>query len=258
MSSPVPAALALVALAAGCARHRSPVAPPTVDHATPRSAPAPLALVAAGRDNILEPVCGTPLEAVLRARLPAMVACGHRAVVHAHVEVRGHALDVVGYDGDPCCTDTGPPEMMEGATVFLDAARYDPQQHAGQPVTAALAPLTGLPDATARPLLQALLVLRGARAQVLSAADRDALFVRWPAARAAVTQAPPGLTTTPAGRTLRVWNWRGFAERGTACRLLERYEVTLTNDGRLTFGDPVVFGEGQRMGQPCASPLPTP
>lgn len=101
-------------------------------------------------------------------------------------------------------------------------------------------------------------MLRGARSQALSAADRDALFVRWPASRTAVTRAAPGLDATPAGRTLRVWNDRALSERGASCRLLERHEATLTADGRLVFRDPVVLGEGEREGVPCADPLPSP
>ncbi|CAN5847367.1 hypothetical protein BH11MYX3_BH11MYX3_21380 [soil metagenome] len=222
----------------------------------PRIVAPPSAPLSPDGDNIVRRVCGTPLEAELRARLRPMVACGNRVVVDAHVEVNEHVLDVVGYDGDPCCTDTGPPEMMEGATVYYDSVRYDPAQHGGQPVTTALGSLGGLSDGDARALMQAMLVMRGARAQVLSAADQDALVTRWPAARLAITRSPPGLTAAPAGRTLRVWNERRVSERGISCRLLERHELTLSADGRLVFGDPVVFGEGERMGQPCGEALP--
>ena len=252
-------ALALTVLLVACSRPPTPVVPPSPDHATllPAPIPAPIPTTPAG-DNVVQRVCATPLESTLRARLPSMVPCGNRLVVHAHVELNGHVLDVVGHDGDPCCTDTGPPEMMDGAAVYLDDTHYDPARHGGQPVTSALGPLTGLPDATTRPLLQALLVLRGAHSQVLSAADQQDLFTRWPAARTAVTRSPPGLTATPAGRTLRVWNERAVVERGMACRLLERHEVTLGIDGRMVFGDLMVFGEGQRLGRPCAAALPTP
>jgi hypothetical protein len=236
------ARVALVALVASCGR------PPT--------AAAQPARAAAGPAGGVQRVCGSPGEAALRARLPGLVACGRRLVVVAHAAVRGRALDVVGYDGDPCCVDTGPPEMMEGSTVYLDGARYEPAAHGGRPVTAALGPLTGLPDDAARALLQAVLVMRGVRAQVLSDDDQRALFARWPAARAAVESAPPGLRPAAGGRALTVWNERALAERGVSCRLLERHTAALSADGALTFSEPAVFGEGERMGRPCAAPLP--
>ncbi len=207
--------------------------------------------------NAVQRVCATPLEPILRSRLSGMVPCGNRAVVHVQVDLNGHVLDVVGYDGDPCCTDTGPPEMMDGATVFYDDAPYRPEQHDGQPVTTSIGPLTGLSDERAARLLQAVLILRGARAQIVSATDQEDLFVRWPEARIAVMQAPPHLTTTPRGRTLRVWNERRVSERGGSCHLLEEHKVTLTGEGQLVFGDPAVFGEGERLGQACAEPLPS-
>lgn len=245
----------VAAVFAACSRPPSPVAAsPTPDRARPTPAAAPAAPPSG--EGTVEEVCGTAREAALRARLTPMVACGRRRVVHASATVNGHAVDVISHDGDPCCTDTGPPEMMDGAEDYLDGVRYEPARHGGQPFTRAIGPLTGLDDATAGALLRAMLVLRGARVQALTAAEQSALFARWPAARAAVTRDPPGLTATPEGRALRVWNERALSDMGATCRLLERHEVTLTTDGRMVFGDPVVFGEGQRMGRPCAAPLP--
>lgn len=245
-------------LASACSRPPAPsVVTPPDRAATPAPTPTPSPAPAPqGSVSAVQRVCGTPLEQALRARLPALVPCGRREVVTVHVDVNGHALDVVGHGTDPCCTDTGPPEMLEGSMVFLDGAPYSPASHGGRDVTTALGPLADLTDEAARPLLQAMLVMRTVLSQTLTTDEQRALFERWPASRIAVTRAPPGLTTSPRGRTLRVWNERSFSERGVSCRLLERHEVTLTRDGRLAFEEPIVFGEGRRMGQPCADALP--